>query len=129
MVMRTPLGQVRGLGSAKKGTGDWIVSRVTSVALAVLYLAFLVIVVGLVGEPHSEVLETLASPLVALVLLATIVLTTVHMRLGMQVIIEDYVHDELPKFALLIANTLFSWAVGLTAIFAVLKIAFGGGFA
>jgi succinate dehydrogenase / fumarate reductase membrane anchor subunit len=129
MVMRTPLGQVRGLGSAKKGTGDWIVSRVTSVALSVLYLAFLIIVVGLVGRSHAEVVDRLASPLVALVLLATLVLTTVHMRLGMQVIIEDYVHDELPKFALLIANTLFSWAVGLTAIFAVLKIAFGAGFA
>ena len=129
MVMRTPLGQVRGLGSAKKGTGDWIVSRVTSVALAVLYLAFLIIVVGLVGRSHAEVVDRLASPLVALVLLATLVLTAVHMRLGMQVIIEDYVHDELPKFALLIANTLFSWAVGLTAIFAVLKIAFGAGFA
>ena len=129
MVMRTPLGQVRGLGSAKKGTGDWIVSRVTSVALAVLYLAFLIIVVGLAGRSHAEVVDRLASPLVALVLLATLVLTTVHMRLGMQVIIEDYVHEELPKFALLIANTLFSWAVGLTAIFAVLKIAFGGGFA
>ena len=129
MVMRTPLGQVRGLGSAKKGTGDWIVSRVTSVALAVLYLAFLIIVVGLAGRSHAEVVGRLASPLVALVLLATLVLTAVHMRLGMQVIIEDYVHDELPKFALLIANTLFSWAVGLTAIFAVLKIAFGGGFA
>lgn len=129
MAMRTPLGQVRGLGSAKKGTGDWIVSRVTSVALAVLYLVFLVIVVSLVGRPYAEVVATLASPLVALVLLATIALTTVHMRLGMQVIIEDYVHDELPKFALLTANWLFSWAVGLTAIFAVLKIAFGGGVA
>ena len=96
MEMRTPLGQVRGLGSAKKGTGDWIVSRVTSVALAVLYVAFLVIVVSLVGQPYAEVVETLASPLVALVLLATLVLTTVHMRLGMQVILEDYVHDEMP---------------------------------
>lgn len=126
MVTRTPLGNVRGLGSAKKGTGDWIVSRVTAVALTILCVAFLILVVGLVGRPHAEVVATLASPLVALVLLATIVLTVVHMRLGMQVIIEDYVHDELPKFALLIANSLFSWAVGLAAIFAVLKIAFGG---
>jgi succinate dehydrogenase / fumarate reductase, membrane anchor subunit len=124
--MRTPLGEVRGIGSAKRGTGDWIVSRVTSVALALLYVAFLVIIVGLLGKPHAEVVATLASPLVALILIATIVLTVVHMRLGMQVIIEDYVHDELPKFALLIANWLFSWAVGLIAIFALLKIAFGG---
>ena len=126
MVMRTPLGEVRGLGSAKGGTGDWIVSRVTSVALAILYLIFLIVVIGLVGEPHAEVLETLSSPAIALVLVATIVLTAVHMRLGMQGIIEDYMHDELPKFVLLIGNWLFSWGVGLIAIFAVLKIAFGG---
>ena len=126
MAFRTPLSRVRALGSAKRGTDDWIVSRVTSVALALLYVAFLVIIVGLLGKPHAEVVATLASPLVALILIATIVLTVVHMRLGMQVIIEDYVHDELPKFALLIANWLFSWAVGLIAIFALLKIAFGG---
>ena len=126
MLRRTPLGNVRGLGSAKTGTGDWIASRVTAVALTLLYVVFLIVVVGLVGRSHAEVVATLASPLVALVLLATIVLTVVHMRLGMQVIIEDYVHDDLPKFALLICNSLFSWAAGLTAIFAVLKIAFGG---
>ncbi len=124
-LMRTPLGEVRGLGSAKGGTGDWIVSRVTSVALAILFVAFVIIVVGLVGRPHADVVATLASPVVALILLATILLTIVHMRLGMQVIIEDYVHQELAKFALLIGNWLFSWAVGLTAIFAILKIAFG----
>src|SRR3712207_6141659 len=109
MLRRTPLGHVRGLGSAKTGTGDWIASRVTAAALTLLYVAFLVIVVGLVGRPHAEVAATLASPLVALVMLATIVLTVVHMRLGMQVIIEDYVHDDLPKFALLVGNWLFSW--------------------
>ena len=127
--MRTPLGEVRGLGSAKKGTGDWIASRVTSVALAILYVAFLIIIMGLVGRPHAEVVATLASPLVALIMLATLLLTVVHMRLGMQVVIEDYVHDELPKFAQLIANWIFAWAVGLTAVFAVLKIAFGGPYA
>ena len=123
--MRTALGKVRGLGSAKKGTAEFIVSRVTAVALAILLTAFLVIVVALVGRPYPEVIETLASPLVAVLLLASILLTVVHMRIGMQVIIEDYVHDDIPKFLLLIANWLFSWAVGLVALFAVLKIAFG----
>lgn len=124
--LRTPLGRVRGLGSAKGGTGDWIATRVTSLALVPLTLFFVVLIVALNGRPYAEVVDTLASPLVAIVLLAMILLTTVHMRLGAQVIIEDYVHADLPKFALLIGNWLFSWAVGLTAAFAVLKIAFTG---
>lgn len=124
--MRTPMSRVRGLGSAKKGTGDWIATRVTSVALVPLTLFFVILIVALNGRPHAEVVETLASPLVAIPFAAAILITVVHMRLGMQVIIEDYVHADLPKFALLIGNWLFSWAVGLTAVFAVLKIAFGG---
>ena len=123
--MRTALGKVRGLGSAKKGTGEFIVSRVTAVALTFLLAAFLILIVALVGKPHAEVVATLASPLVAVLLIASILLTVVHMRIGMQVIVEDYVHDEMPKFVLLIGNWLFSWGVGLVALFAVLKIAFG----
>ncbi|HEX9905313.1 MAG TPA: succinate dehydrogenase, hydrophobic membrane anchor protein [Propylenella sp.] len=123
--MRTPLAQVRGLGSAGKGTGEFIVQRVTSVALAILLTAFLVLLVALNGEPHETVIATLSMPLVAILVLAAILVTIVHMRIGMQVIVEDYVHGELAKFALLIANWLFSWAVGLAAAFAVLKIAFG----
>ena len=124
--MRTPLGQVRGLGSAKKGTGDFIASRVTSVALAALTVFFIVLVVSQTGRAHSEVVATLASPLIAVLLLATVLLTVVHMRIGMQVIIEDYVHTDLPKFALLIANSLFCWGIGLVSVFAILKIALGG---
>ena len=124
--MRTALGQVRGLGSAKEGTGHFIVQRVTSIALAILTIPFIVLIVGLIGEPYGAVLATLASPFAAIVLVATILLTIVHMRLGMQVIIEDYVHTDVAKLALLTANWLFSWAVGLTCLFAVLKIAFGG---
>ena len=125
-MMRTPLGKVRGLGSAQGGTHEFIVQRVTSVALAILTVFFVILVVALNGEPYETVVATLASPLVAILLVASILATIVHMRIGMQVIVEDYIHAEMPKFVLLILNWLFSWAVGLTAIFAVLKIAFGG---
>jgi succinate dehydrogenase / fumarate reductase membrane anchor subunit len=124
--IRTPLAEVRGLGSAHKGTGEFVAQRVTSVALVVLLAIFVVLIVALNGESYETVAATLASPWVALVMACALLVTTVHMRLGMQVIIEDYVHDELTKFVLLIANWVFSWAVGLTALFAVLKIAFGG---
>ncbi len=123
--MRTPRGQVGGLGSAKKGTGHFIASRVTAIALLILSFGFVVLVIALQGRTHAEAVDVIRSPFAAIVLLAGIVVTAVHMRLGMQVIIEDYVHSDLPKFALLIANWIFSWAVGLTAAFAVLRIAFG----
>jgi succinate dehydrogenase / fumarate reductase membrane anchor subunit len=125
MVGRTPLGEVRGLGSARRGTGEFIVQRVTSVALLALTLFFLILIVMLNGEPYATVIATLSAWPVAVALAAAILLTIVHMRIGMQVIIEDYVHSEL-KFLLLIGNWLFAWGVGLTAIFALLKIAFGG---
>jgi succinate dehydrogenase / fumarate reductase membrane anchor subunit len=123
--MRTPLGKVRGLGSAKHGTGEFIVMRVTSVALLFLLTAFIVLIVALQGQSYEVVRATLAAPAWALVLVAGILLTVVHMRIGMQVIIEDYVHTDMTKFALLIGNWLFSWGVGAVAAFAVLKIAFG----
>ena len=124
--MRTPLSEVRGLGSARGGTGEFIAQRVTSVALLFLLIPFLVLLVAMNGEPHARVVEVIANPFVAILLVAGIAVTIVHMRVGMQVIVEDYVHAELPKFALLIGNWLFAWGVGLIAVFAVLKIAFGG---
>ena len=123
--MRTALGKVRGLGSAKEGTGEFIAQRVTSVALAFLTVYFLILVLSLYGAPYEEVRAAIAFLPNAALLVAGLLLTTVHMRIGMQVIVEDYVHSELPKLALLIANWLFSWGVGLLASFAVLKIAFG----
>lgn len=124
--IRTPLAQVRGLGSAKKGTEHFIVQRVTSVALLILLTLFVIIVVALNGEPYETVTAWLGSPLVAAIMVAGILVTVVHMRVGTQVIIEDYVEGEMMKVAALIGNWMFSWGVGLIAIFAVLKIAFGG---
>jgi succinate dehydrogenase / fumarate reductase membrane anchor subunit len=124
--MRTPLGQVRGLGAGRSGTGHFIAQRLTSIAGIFLGVAFVVLIVALVGAPYEEVRATLASPLVAIVLLATILNSVVHMRIGMQVIVEDYVHGELTKFAVLALNWIVAWGIGLTAIFAILKLAFGG---
>ena len=98
--MRTPLSRVRGLGSAHSGTQHFWHQRLTSVALIPLTIAFIVIVIG-AARPQSrrDALQILGSPLVAIIMLLFIVTTVYHMWLGMQVIIEDYVHDELPKLA------------------------------
>ncbi len=125
-MMRTPLGQVRGLGSAKEGTGHFVKQRLTALANVPLIIAFVIILVSVQGEGYAGVVETLSSPIVAVIMLAVILSGVIHMRIGMQVIIEDYVQGEGLKFLCLAANTLFAVAVGLMSAFALLKIAFGG---
>ena len=123
--MRTPLSRVRYLGSARAGTRHFWHQRLTSVANIPLSIAVVVIIMGLLGRNHAAVVQILGSMLVAITMLLFIVTSVYHMWLGMQVIIEDYVHDELTKFVTLMANTFFSFAVGLAAIFAILKLSFG----
>ncbi len=125
MSMRTPLGRVRGLGAARSGTDHFWRQRLTAIANIPLAIGFVLIVASLVRSNHAGVVQTLGSPLVALVMLLFILSATVHMRIGMQVIIEDYVHDELRKLVLLIANTFFAIVVGLASAFAILKMSFG----
>ena len=122
--MSTPLGRVRGLGAARSGTGHFWRQRLTAVANVPLSIAFVLIVVGLLGRNHAAVVQILGSPLVAVVMLLFILSVTTHMRIGMQVIIEDYVHDETAKLALLMANTFFAVAVGLASAFAILMLSF-----
>ena len=124
--LRTPLGKVRGLGSAKEGADHFFQQRVTAVANLILGIIFVALVVSLVGADYSEARQTLASPLVAVPLLLLIISGIYHMRLGMQVVIEDYVSHEGLKIVGLMLNTFFAAAVGLTCIFAIVKLSFGG---
>ena len=126
MSMRTPLGKVRGLGSARSGTEHFWHQRLTAVANVPLILFLVFFCVAHVGSSQADMTAAIANPLVALMLVFTIISITWHMRLGMQVIIEDYVHSEGTKLAALLANTFFCAVVALVGLFAVLKISFGG---
>jgi succinate dehydrogenase / fumarate reductase membrane anchor subunit len=123
--IRTPLGRVRGLGSARSGTGHFWHQRLTAVSNIPLVIAFVLILVSLLGRSHAAVVQILGSPLVAIVMLLFIASITYHMRLGMKMIIEDYVHDEKWKIAAVMANTFFAIAVASAAVYALLKLSFG----
>jgi succinate dehydrogenase / fumarate reductase, membrane anchor subunit len=123
--MRTPLARVRGLGSAKSGTGHFWHQRLTALANVPLTIGFIAILMSLLGRGHAAVVQILGSPLVAIVMLLFIGSATYHMKLGMQVIIEDYVHDERLKVAAIIANTFFAIAVAAVTVFAILKLSSG----
>lgn len=125
MVMRTPLKTARNLGSAKEGADHFWKQRVTGVANVVLGLFLVWLLASLAGADHAAVKKSIANPVHAMALLALIVSGTIHMRLGMQTIIEDYVRSEGAKIVLLMLNTFFAMAVGLITIFAILKLSFG----
>ncbi len=124
--MRTPLNKVRGLGSAKEGTDHFWRQRVSALANIPLTLFLVAIIIMLAGKDHATAVAWLGSPLVAIPMLALVISGAIHMRLGMQVIIEDYVRHEGLKVLSLALNVFFAIVVALAAALGALKLALGG---
>jgi succinate dehydrogenase / fumarate reductase, membrane anchor subunit len=122
---RTPLARARGLGPARAGTDHFWRQRLTAVANVFLVSFAIFLIVRLAGADYLTVKGTLARPQNAIPLLLLILSGVIHMRLGMQSIIEDYVHSDGYKVAALLLNTFFAVLVGLACAYAVLKLSFG----
>lgn len=123
--MRTPLSRVRGLGSAKKGTEHFFMQRVTALANIPLTLFLVGALVVHAGADYTTMTAFLGNPLVGVVMLLLIVSATYHMKLGLQVVIEDYVHGEATKLLAIIANQFFALTVAVACSLAVLKLVIG----
>ena len=125
MSYRTPIGRARGLGSAKDGTAHWWAQRLTALALVPLTLWFAISVIGLVGGGRAAVLDWLESPVAAGLMILLIGATFHHAQLGVQVVIEDYVHNEPVKIGAIILVKFAAVVLALAGILSVLAIAFG----
>ena len=123
--MRTPLARVRSLGSSHSGTSDFWRQRLTSVAMTVLIVPVIVVVLMLIGSNQAGAKQIFSSLPIAIILLLFIIASAWHMKIGMQVIIEDYVHNEKVKLASVMANNFFCIAVALASIYAILKMSSG----
>ena len=123
--LATQRSRIKGLGAAKSGTGHFWHQRVSAVALIPLTIFFIGTLICLAGADHAKAVAILKNPFVGILIICFILAGVYHMRLGMQVIIEDYVHEELPKILLLAFNTFFAIGVGVACAFAILKLSFG----
>ncbi|MBB4003703.1 MAG: succinate dehydrogenase, hydrophobic membrane anchor protein [Aurantimonas endophytica] len=121
---KTPLSRVRGLGSAREGTGHFWQQRLTAISNIVLITFFVILLVALHDASFLELRSAFANPLVGITMALVTISATIHMRLGMQVIIEDYVHGAA-KLPLLILNTFFAVVVAGASLFAIVKMSFG----
>ena len=123
--MRTPLARVRALGASHSGTSDFWRQRLTAVAMVLLMVPVIIIVMMLRSSNQAGAVQVLSSPLVAIIMLLFIIASCWHMKIGMQVVIEDYIHGEKVKLASIMANNFFCIAVALASIYAILKMSSG----
>ncbi len=121
-----PLRRARGLGAAGYGTEHWWAQRLTAIALVPLSIWFVVAVIPLASVDHAVVVAWIGHPVNATLLTLLVAATMHHTQLGLQVVIEDYVHHERTKMVSLVAVSLASFALGAACVFAVLKLAFAG---
>ena len=123
--MRTPLARVKGLGASGHGVEHWWIHRMTAVSNVPLIIAFVIIVAALAGSDYARAIDIISHPLVAIILILAVISVTNHMRLGMQIIIEDYVHDKGYKIAAVIANNFYAVIIAVACIYAILKVSLG----
>jgi succinate dehydrogenase / fumarate reductase, membrane anchor subunit len=123
--MRTPLARVRNLGASHSGTSDFWRQRVTAVAMVLLIVPVIVVVMMLLGRNQAGAAQILGSLPIAVIMLLFIIASAWHMKIGMQVVIEDYVQSETLKIAAVMANNFFSFVVALASIYAILKLSSG----
>lgn len=121
---RTPLTRARGLGSAKEGVKHWWIQRVTAAALIPLTLWFVALLIALVGSDYDAVIAWLRAPLVTIPLVLLLIALFYHMALGLQVVVEDYIHSDRVKIPMVVAIRLACFALAVTGIYATLRIAF-----
>ncbi len=123
--MQTPRRRARGLGAARSGSTHFWMQRVTAVANIPLAVFLLALLVALTGLNHDEARHYVANPLVSIMLILLIGSGAYHMRLGMQTIIEDYIHGAATKMIFLVGNILFPTAIGVACIYGVLRVGLG----
>ena len=123
--MRTPLARAKGLGAAGHGAEHWWLHRMTAVSNVPLVISFVIIVAALAGSTYEQALAIVSHPFVALLLILAVISVTNHMRLGMQLPIEDYIHDKGWKLAVLIANNFYAVVIAVACLWAILKVSFG----
>ncbi len=123
--IRTPLSRVRGLGASHTGTTDFFRQRITAIALVLLIIPVIAVIMTLLGRNQAAAAQILGSPLIAIIMILFIIASCWHMKIGMQVVLEDYVQDEKLKLAAIIANNFFSFGVGIASIYAIIKLSSG----